>query len=151
MKPKIIKSRKRVRDHAEVYTPPWLVEKMLDELPQEAWDDPLKTFLEPAMGNGNFVVAIISRCFDRQRELFPEVTAWEAATNAVSRVRGVDILFDNVDEARDRVVALWFELSGEDPADQEMSAGVRRVVSDRLKQGDFLAQTLDEIFCPAAV
>jgi hypothetical protein len=142
----ITKSRARVRDHGEVYTPPWLVEKMLDELPDEAWDDPFKTFLEPAMGNGNFVVAIIRRCFARQRELFPDVVPWEAATNAVSRVRGVDILADNVEEARAGVVALWFELAGEAPADREMYVGIMRVVSDRRRQGDFLSQSLDEIF-----
>lgn len=43
----------------EFYTPFSIVEKMCLKIPEEDWRNPTKTFLEPAAGNGNFVLAII--------------------------------------------------------------------------------------------
>lgn len=45
----LIRSKKRVADHGEVFTPPWLVENMLDlvKLETERIDSRL---LEPACG-----------------------------------------------------------------------------------------------------
>ena len=61
MAEKLIKSKQRVQDFAEVYTPSWLVKDMCDLIPQEMWNDIDKTFLEPACGNGNFLVEIFDR------------------------------------------------------------------------------------------
>ena len=47
MSDKLIKSKKRVKDFGEVYTPDWLVEKMLDLIPDEEFGAD-KEFLEPA-------------------------------------------------------------------------------------------------------
>ena len=58
---KIIKSKNRVRDNGEVFTPSWLVEDMLNLVSDEDWADPKKIFLEPACGNGNFLVAIYKK------------------------------------------------------------------------------------------
>ena len=52
---KLIKSKKRVADHGEVFTPPWLVEKMLDLVKGET-ERIDSRFLEPACGSGNFLV-----------------------------------------------------------------------------------------------
>jgi hypothetical protein len=56
----LIKSRKRVVDHGEVFTPSWLVEKMLDLVKGEAERIDAR-FLEPACGSGNFLVPILQR------------------------------------------------------------------------------------------
>ena len=48
----LIKSKKRVADHGEVFTPPWLVEKMLD-LAKGETERINSRFLEPACGSGN--------------------------------------------------------------------------------------------------
>ena len=58
------KSAERVRKYSEVYTPMWLVKDMCDMLggeSPEAWTVLDKTFLEPACGNGNFLVEIFER------------------------------------------------------------------------------------------
>ena len=49
-----IKSKQRVADHGEVFTPPWLVEAMLD-LVQSETERIDARFLEPACGSGNFL------------------------------------------------------------------------------------------------
>lgn len=55
------KSKERVKDTGEVFTPRSLVRKMLDRLPSEVWFDPNKRWLEPAAGDGNFLVEIKAR------------------------------------------------------------------------------------------
>ena len=54
MSERIIKSKERVRKFAEVFTPDWLVRKMVDLLPEEAFEAG-KTVLEPACGEGAFL------------------------------------------------------------------------------------------------
>jgi hypothetical protein len=58
----LVKSSERVRDLGEVFTPATTVEDMLDLLPRNMWAvHPSPTFLEPACGDGNFLIAILNR------------------------------------------------------------------------------------------
>jgi len=54
----LIKSKRRVADHGEVFTPQWLVEKMLDLVKGET-ERIDSRFLEPACGSGNFLVPVL--------------------------------------------------------------------------------------------
>jgi hypothetical protein len=56
-----MKSQDRIDLTGEVFTPPALVNEMLDKLPADVWTDPTKTWLEPAAGDGNFLVEIKAR------------------------------------------------------------------------------------------
>jgi hypothetical protein len=49
------------KQFGEIFTPPALVEKMLDALPADTWNHPMMTFLEPCVGNGNFIAGIVPR------------------------------------------------------------------------------------------
>ncbi len=55
-----IKSKQRVADHGEVFTPAWMVEAMLDLMKEETERIDAR-FLEPACGSGNFLVQILRR------------------------------------------------------------------------------------------
>ena len=55
-----IRSKKRVADHGEVFTPPWMVQAMLDLVKDET-ERIDSRFLEPACGSGNFLVRILQR------------------------------------------------------------------------------------------
>ena len=90
---KLIKSKERVKKHAEVYTPPKLVNEMLDRLPQDMWR-PDKTFLDPACGNGNMLVEVVRRKMQNK----------SCAIQALSTTYGIDIMEDNVIECRDRLL-----------------------------------------------
>lgn len=62
MEEKLIKSKHRVQKHGEVFTPAWMVQKMLDTPGvKEACENVSATFLEPAAGDGNFLLAILER------------------------------------------------------------------------------------------
>ena len=93
---KLIKSKKRVKKFGEVYTPDWLVEKMLDLLPDEEFNVD-KEFLEPACGNGNFLVAIL------KRKLKSIDKSKENELRCLMSLHGVDIQQDNVEECRKRL------------------------------------------------
>src|SRR5579864_1981022 len=56
----LIKSKKRVADHGEVFTPPWMADAMLDLVKGET-ERIDSRFLEPACGGGNFLVPILKR------------------------------------------------------------------------------------------
>lgn len=57
---KLVKSKQRVADHGEVFTPAWMVEAMLDLVKGETERIDAR-FLEPACGSGNFLVRILQR------------------------------------------------------------------------------------------
>jgi site-specific DNA-methyltransferase (adenine-specific) len=52
------------KENDEVFTPPSLVNEMLDKLPEEVWSQPDKTWLDPCAGLGNFSVVILERLMD---------------------------------------------------------------------------------------
>ncbi len=56
----LIKSKQRVSDHGEVFTPEWTVDAMLDLVKDES-ERLDSRFLEPACGSGNFLTKILKR------------------------------------------------------------------------------------------
>ena len=56
----LVKSKQRVADHGEVFTPSWMVEAMLDLVMGETQRIDSR-FLEPACGNGNFLMPVLQR------------------------------------------------------------------------------------------
>ena len=56
----LIRSKQRVADHGEVFTPPWMVEAMLNLVKGETERIDAR-FLEPACGSGNFLVPVLRR------------------------------------------------------------------------------------------
>ena len=56
----LVKSKQRVADHGEVFTPAWMVEAMLDLVKDETERIDAR-FLEPACGSGNFISRILQR------------------------------------------------------------------------------------------
>lgn len=82
----LIRSKKNVRETGEVFTPFHIVDKMLDLLPDSCWSDPSHCFLEPACGNGQFLV----RMFERR------VAAGIGIEQALNTMVGMDISFRNI-------------------------------------------------------
>ena len=56
----------------EVFTPPHLIEEMLDKLDPSVWSDPAKTWLDPCAGLGNFSVIILKRLMEGLKEWQPD-------------------------------------------------------------------------------
>lgn len=101
---KQIKSKKRVSTYGEVFTNEREVNAMLNLIPEMSITT---TFLEPACGNGNFVIEILNRKLD--------LVAFNSSTNkeytvnllrAVSSIYAVDIQNDNVLECKTRMIKM---------------------------------------------
>ncbi|MEG0807856.1 MAG: SAM-dependent DNA methyltransferase [Alistipes sp.] len=103
-----VKSKKRVADHGEVFTAEREVNAMLDLVKQET-ERIESRFLEPACGDGNFLVKILERKLAVVDGRYAKSQLeWERyAVLAVSSIYGVDILQDNVDECRERLLGLF--------------------------------------------
>ena len=86
----------------EFFTPSSLVSKMCDKIPSTDWSNPTKTFLEPCFGNGNFLVEII------RRRIVDYSIDWKIVLN---NLYGVELMPDNVQEAKDRIIELLKSLN----------------------------------------
>ncbi len=81
-----VKSKQRVADHGEVFTPAWMVAAMLD-LVMEETERIDSRFLEPTCGNGNFIVQIVGRKLPYLQHAFwflPNVAACHAMANLLA-------------------------------------------------------------------
>lgn len=99
MEKKSIKSKKRVRDFGEVFTAEREVKAMCDLIPSEIWENIDSTFLEPACGNGNFIVEILSRKLSF-------CTTADEVYRAYNSIWGIDIQADNCEETKKRMIDL---------------------------------------------
>lgn len=102
-----VKSRERVRDHGEVFTAEREVNAMLD-LVKEETERIDSRFLEPACGDGNFLVEILRRKLQACKKYEKSPLEWERySLMALMSMYGVDILEDNVKECRKRLLGIW--------------------------------------------
>ena len=103
-----IVSRDRVRAHGEVYTAAREVNAMLDLVKPQSEDDG-STFLEPACGDGNFLIEILRRKLATVRTRFRR-SPFDFELHALlvlGLLYGVDILPDNVQRCRQRLYDEW--------------------------------------------
>lgn len=105
-----IKSKARVRDHGEVFTPDFIVHDMLDLVEQETKRIDSR-FLEPACGNGNFLAEVLRRklAVVKNRYKKSQFDYERYALIAVSSMYGIDILIDNVQECQARLLKVFDE------------------------------------------
>ena len=97
----LIKSKKRVADHGEVFTPQWLVENMLDLVKGES-ERIDSRFLEPACGSGNFLIPVLQRKLAAVEAKFgkSDFERRHYALLAVMCSYGIELLADNIAECR---------------------------------------------------
>ena len=104
----LVKSRKRVADHGEVFTPSWMVEDMLDlvKVESERIDS---RFLEPACGSGNFLKAVLIRKLGVVRSKYgkSEFEEKHQALFALMCIYGIELLGDNILECRANLLDIF--------------------------------------------
>jgi len=130
MRKNLTKSEQRVRERGEIFTPEWLVDEMLDKLPQSLFQDPTKTYLDPACGDGNILVRVLRRKIDNG----------STPLQALQTTFGVDIMPDNVQECRKRLFSVAFEY------DQRPTKDWKVALLTNIRVANTLESTLEEIF-----
>lgn len=135
----LIKSKKRVADHGEVFTPSWLVERMLDLVKGES-ERIDSRFLEPACGSGNFLTRILQRKLDTV-ELKYGRSRYEKhiyGLVALASCYGMELLADNIAECRANMLHLFCESMFVAPDDDAYHAA-SHILSLNLIHGDALS------------
>lgn len=141
----MVKTKQRVRDHGEVYTPEWLVKDMLDLVAGET-ERVDSRFLEPACGDGNFLEEILRRKLTvvQARYGHYQLEYERYAVLAATSIYGIDILEDNVQECRERLFQVFEQLYrscfGEKCKPACLNA-VRAILALNIIHGDALSLT----------
>ena len=137
-----IKSRDRVREKGEVFTELREINNILDLTADAHRNYKNQRILEPACGNGNFLVVILQRRLNDIAKTFKKSEIEFAILTALSTIYGVDIMPDNIVEARDR---LWHEakntyetLVARAKRHEEWYLAVEKILETNIQLGDML-------------
>ncbi|AAM72392.1 MAG TPA: SAM-dependent DNA methyltransferase [Chlorobaculum sp.] len=133
-----VKSKQRVADHGEVFTPAWLVEAMIDLVKDETERIDAR-FLEPACGSGNFLVPILQRKLAAVERKFGKSNFEKQhyALFAVMCTYGIELLADNIAECRANMLEIFADYLTLDESDELYRAAIY-VLSQNLVHGDAL-------------
>lgn len=88
------REKTRVKSTGEVFTPTPLVQEVLDQLRQDQFTDASKTFLDPSCGDGQFLGEVLIR----------KIENGSTFEQALSTIYGVDLMQDNVELCRERLL-----------------------------------------------
>jgi len=134
----LVKSKQRVADHGEVFTPAWMVEAMLDLVKDETQRIDSR-FLEPACGSGNFLVQVLRRKLAAVELKYgrSDFERRHYALLALMCIYGIELLPDNIVECRANLLDIFAEyLNLDEAGDLYRAAG--HVLSLNLVHGDAL-------------
>lgn len=139
-----IKTKERIRDFGEVFTNEREVNAMLDLLPKHILQDISATYLEPAAGDGNFLVAILQRKLDLIPASSSSSHTQRQILQALCAIYGVELLRDNLRAARKRVlqVACSFYTKRLGAPRLSFLRKMLAIIHANLLQGDFLSDDL---------
>ena len=133
-----VKSKKRVADHGEVFTPAWMVEAMLDLVKDET-ERIDSRFLEPACGTGNFLVQVLRRKLTAMELKYgkSDFERQNYALLALMCIYGIELLPDNIVECRANLIEIFAEYLNLKESDDLYRAAFY-VLSQNLVHGDAL-------------
>ena len=134
----LIKSKQRVADHGEVFTPPWLVGAMLDLVKEEA-ERIDSRFLEPACGSGNFLVRVLQRKLAAVEVKFgkSDFEKRHYALLGLMSIYGIELLEDNIEECRANLIEISAEYMNLDSSEETYTATLA-VLATNIVHGDAL-------------
>jgi hypothetical protein len=140
-----VKSKERVVDHGEVFTPPGLVDAMLELVRAES-ERIDSRFLESACGSGNFLIPILGRKLATVERRYgkSDFEKRHQALLALMSIYGIELLEDNVAECRENLLRTIATFLGVGPGD-EWHAAAARVLEVNIVHGDALSMTTRDV------
>ena len=90
----VARDQLRVRSTGEVFTPTELVQEILDKMPKTLFKDLNKTYIDNFCGDGQFLGEVLIRKVENGIDF----------EQALSTIYGVDLMQDNVDLCRERLL-----------------------------------------------
>jgi hypothetical protein len=140
----LFKSKKRIADHGEVFTPTWLVEAMLNLVKDEA-ERIDSRFLEPACGSGNFLVRLLQRKLAAVELKFrkSDFEKQHYALLALMCAYGIELLADNIAECRANMLEILADYLVLKESD-DLYLAAYFVLSQNLIHGDALTMRTND-------
>lgn len=137
----LTKTKQRIADHGEVFTPEWLVEAMLDLVGDEAQRIDSR-FLEPACGSGNFLVKILQRKLAAVEAKYAnaDFERRNYALLALMCTYGIELLEDNIIECRENLLEVFVEYLALNEFN-ELARAAHHVLSVNIVHGDAMKMT----------
>src|SRR5262245_13259565 len=134
----LLRSKQRVADHGEVFTPRWLVDAMLDAVDAESERIDAR-FLEPACGSGNFLVQVLRRKLAAVELKFgsSDFEKRHYALLGLMCIYGIELLDDNIAECRENLLDVFADYLRLERSDDVFTAA-SYVLSQNLIHGDAL-------------
>lgn len=138
---KFVKSKGRVADHGEVFTPPEIVEAMIDLVKEESERIDARV-LEPACGSGNFLIPMLQRKLDTVQIRYgpSDFERRHQALVALMSLYGIELLADNVVECRHNLLEVFAEYLDVKLGNEWHAAAVN-VLRTNIVHGDALSMT----------
>lgn len=140
----LMKTKQRVADHGEVFTPSWMVEAMLDLVKGET-ERIDSRFLEPACGSGNFLVQILWRKLAAVELKYgkSDFERRHYALLALMCIYGIELLADNIAECRANMLEILADYLKIGESD-DLYRAASYVLSQNLVHGDALTMLTNE-------
>ena len=137
----LVKSRQRVADHGEVFTPSWIVDDMLNLVKNESTRIESR-FLESACGAGNFLKTVLERKLETVRVKYgkSDFETRHYALLALMSIYGIELLEDNIKECREGLLAIYSKFLGIDQGSFWYKAATKVLIVNII-QGDALTLT----------
>jgi hypothetical protein len=139
----LVRSKQRVADHGEVFTPAWMVEAMLDLVEEETARIDSR-FLEPACGSGNFLVQVLRRKLVAVELRFgrSDFERRHYALLSLMCIYGIELLYDNIAECHDNLLEIFAESLKLAQA-EDLYRAAAYVLSQNVTHGDALTMLTD--------
>lgn len=140
----LIKSKERVKHHGEVFTPKWMVKKMLsDPTVQEKIKDIHAIFFEPSAGEGAFLKEILHQKLNYVDEISNKTNWKENALWALMSIYGIELLVDNLKKARASMIEVFInhyqaKMKHQLSTNSDLYKSVKYVIEVNIVQGNTL-------------
>ena len=143
-----IKSKQRVADHGEVFTNPREVNAMLDLVKNET-ERIDSRFLEPACGDGNFLIEILRRKLAIVSNRYGRTNEFEKyLLQAVSSIYGIELLSDNAENCRQRLLDFTINETRQTAPSlaqkDDFALNLRYLLQHNIVQGDALTYKVSD-------
>lgn len=141
-----IKSKDRVKNHGEVFTPKSIVNLMIEE-PEilEKVNDITATFLEPSAGEGAFVTEILNRRMQLCNQISKDQKEFEFnCLVSLSTIYGIELLIDNLEILIDNMYSTFLRNYQKYISDnsyiinEKVLKSARVIIKTNMQQGDTL-------------
>jgi len=101
------RSRERIKDMGEVFTPEQYVQQMLGMFDEKIWTDENVIFFEPSCGHGNIALPILGKRISALTRKYTKAKidrpVFYGVANALNTLWAIDICPENIDLTRKRI------------------------------------------------